>query len=88
MKGRAPAKGEGGEGWARHHDARASTPITDACVLLPQHLQCESARRVTGMGAPPQACPPHCKRVFCDGVRCMQPPVRLPVVLRLTLNKQ
>ena len=78
---------------SRIHDARASTPSTERlCAAAgPQHLQCESARRVTGMGAPcplGQAYPTHCKRVSCDGVRCMQPPVRrAAVVLRLTLNK-
>ena len=63
----------------------------NACVLLLQHLQCESARRVTGMGAPcpprPGPCPPHCESAFPPTVcaactpRCLLtyylPPVRV-----------
>ena len=51
---RAPAEGEGGEGCFRHHHARA---CGGTCVL-PQHVQCESARRATATEAPyPQARP-------------------------------
>ena len=52
---RAPAEGEGGGGGFRHHHARACGG--NACVL-PQHVQCESARRASATEAPyPQARP-------------------------------
>ena len=34
-------------------------------------LQVGAARHWNGSAFPPgQACPPHCERVYCDGVRC------------------
>ena len=53
---RAPAEGEGGEGWSRDHHARACGG-TLACYIQ-QHVQRESARRASATGAPyPQARP-------------------------------
>ena len=52
---RAPAEGAGGGGCFRHHHARACGE--NGCVL-PQHVQCESARRASAAEAPyPQAKP-------------------------------
>ena len=95
VKGRAPAKGEGGDGWARHHEfmmRERPHRAPNACVLPQGRSICSASRRGASLEwerllPPGQACPPHCKRVSCDGVRCMQPPVRrAAVVLRLTLN--
>jgi len=91
VKGRAPAKGEGGDGWARHHEfmmRERPHRAPNACVLPQGRSICSTSRRGASLEWERQACPPHCKRVSCDGVRCMQPPVvrRAGGVLRLTLN--
>ena len=66
---RAPAEGEGREGWDRHRDARACH--RSLCAAAACAVRVGAARHCNGSAFPPgQAYPPHCERVHCDGVRC------------------
>ena len=66
---RAPAEGEGGEGWDRHHDARACGGTL--CAAAACAVRVSAARHWNGSAFPPgQAYPPHRERVCFDAVRC------------------
>ena len=66
---RAPAEGEGREGWDRHRDARACH--RSLCAAAACAVRVGAARHWNASAFPPgQAYPPHCERVHCDGVRC------------------
>ena len=55
-----------GRGWGGVLQTSSCTSVRGNACMLPQHVQCESARRATATGAPEppgQADPPHFERV-------------------------